>query len=164
MVRVELIVGVMTVTKQMAFRSLLQGWERRREVGVWCPMSLGPRRIWEAVLPSVVNLWALHHPRMVPLSLPTTLEILSSTSLCAGTMSVDSFSCWDLEWSSSWQDCVSFHPSFVLVLPSPNIPLLAVGTSIFPSTQVWLSIIPGWFFPLLEPLQSKFPRPYIPTT
>lgn len=45
MVRVELIVGVMTVTKQMAFRSLLQGWERRREVGVWCPMSLGPRRI-----------------------------------------------------------------------------------------------------------------------
>lgn len=43
MVRVELIVGVMTVTKQMAFRSLLQGWERRREGEVQCLVSFGPR-------------------------------------------------------------------------------------------------------------------------
>lgn len=106
-------------------------------------------------LPSVVNLWAPHHPRLVPLSLRIALEILLSFSLCIGTMTVDSYYCWDPDWSSTWRWlCVSPSVFCARTQTSPffQLPPLAVVTSI------WLSVIPDWFFPLPEPPTMQHPE------
>ena len=101
-----------------------------------CPIGLVSRGIREAELPTVVNPWASHQPRLVPLSRPTALEILPCFGFYIETVLVESFPCWGPDPSSTDGGCASFHQSFVLVLkpaPSSNLlPILGFGNQHFP--------------------------------
>ena len=173
MVKLEIIVavGIMIVTNQVAVRCMFQGWKS----GSWecCPIGLVSSRIREAELPTVVNLWASHQPRLVPLSLPTALEILPSFGLYIETVLVESFPYWGPDWSSTDGGCVSFHQSFVLVLkPAPSsdlLPILGFGHQHFPKhssvTGSSLSLSPhnptSWDSTFLPPQNTSCPPPHL---
>lgn len=90
---------------------------------------------------------------MVPLSLPTAFNVLSSFR--------------SLHWNylngffSLAGNLTDLVPDDVMLCVFPSVlcavlktapsPSLAMGTSILPSTWAWILVIPEWFFPLPEP-------------
>lgn len=161
MVRVDIIaaVGVMVVTNQWTVVDSSQGWEGRR-IERWCPVSLGCRGIWQEELPTVVNLGFLimqvGSPQ--PANSSGSPPFLQVFALEPSQWILQ----WEPDWSNTWWWLCVF-PSVFHAGPQTSsftqLSSLDMGTSIFRSTWVWLSVNPDCLFPL--PLSPHNLNPHI---